>query len=181
MCKWTCAAQTHVAQGSTIIVIRSLLSSWISKALGKKPRMPMRNKMTQVHVGMCVYVCACVCVCEYVCGDEHVYACHMGACMCIVWMSVWVLGARQGSITVVRTLGSFSYSKILRGVLHLLHLIPTTFCVYYPYFQQVLQIYFWTFHPRILSTSSRFLCQYPMQLSMPIWKARYGCNASPAY
>lgn len=90
--------------------------------------------MTQVHVGMCVYVCACVCmcvlVCEHVCGDGHVYACHMGVCTCIVWMSVWVPGARQGDITVVRTLGSFPYNKILRRVLHLfLHFIPTTFCV----------------------------------------------------
>ena len=146
--------------------------------------MPRRNKMTQVHVGMCVYVCACVCVCvcEHVCGDGHVYACHMGVWTCIVWMSVWVLRARQGDITVVRTLGSFSYSKILQRVLHLfLHFIPTTFCVYYPYFQQVLQIYFWIFHPRILSTNSRFLCQYPTQLRMPIWKARYGWNANPVH
>lgn len=96
----------------------------------------MRDKMTQVHVGMRVYVCACVCVDMW--GG---WAC---VCMCIVCMSVGgLLGARANGVTLVRILGSFLHNKVSGRMLHLLlHFIPTTFCIYYTYFQQVLQIYF---------------------------------------
>lgn len=73
---------------------------------------------------------------------------------------VGVGGTREDDITGVITLGSSLHNKVSGRMLHLLRSIATTFCIYYTYFQKILQLYFLTFQPRILQASSDFACQH---------------------